>query len=268
MPIILSIIVPIYNAEKYIHNFMNNYDYLFEEQVEIILINDGSTDSTQKMLKKYADMNNIKIVSTEHNGSASARNLGLRLSLGEYVIFTDIDDYLNISLTLSLIEYMKEKGINILRNNFAVSDLPNSKFYVNPEINFEFTHFDDQNILIHMGFWSYIFRREVLFVNNLFFWPTLKDINSRYFVIDDWFFLLSLFNRKLLIYESNVTIYNYYVNASAEKKAHYVSQQKELLKCYFNIFRSQKLRKNFVSRNTWRYILLDIFRSIRFNIFP
>ena len=93
--IILSVIVPVYNAEINVNKFMENFDLSHAEQIELILIDDGSDDSTSKLLKQYANLRNVKVIFSTHNGSASARNIGLNVSKGEYVIFSDIDDYLD-----------------------------------------------------------------------------------------------------------------------------------------------------------------------------
>ena len=91
----LSIIIPAYNAEQYIKPCLdsilqNSKDFLSE--TEIIVINDGSTDNTLKILKDYNKHKNIKIHTTINQGVSVARNLGISLAKGEWITFIDADD--------------------------------------------------------------------------------------------------------------------------------------------------------------------------------
>ncbi len=96
-PILLSIIVPVYNAEKYISTCL---DSLLEQDIdksnyEIICINDGSTDSSLSILQSYSQKHpNIRLIDKPNGGVASARNLGLEVSQGQYVWFIDADDWI------------------------------------------------------------------------------------------------------------------------------------------------------------------------------
>lgn len=92
----VSIIVPVYNAEKYLEKCVlsilnQTYPYL-----EIIAINDGSTDSTLTILEKFAKSDNrLKILTITNNGVSNARNVGIEASSGEYIMFIDSDDYID-----------------------------------------------------------------------------------------------------------------------------------------------------------------------------
>ena len=96
----LSIIVPVYNVEKYIEKCLNSLCNP-EIEKEIIIVNDGSTDSSLKIVeefKKNHDKENIIIISQENKGLSEARNTGLRKAKGEYVSFIDSDDFVNNKL--------------------------------------------------------------------------------------------------------------------------------------------------------------------------
>ena len=92
---LISMIVPVFNAEKYIENFINlcsNQEY---SNLEIVFIDDGSTDNTLQFIKKACDdFNNIRVYSQKNKGPSSARNYGLKCAIGEFVIFADVDDYI------------------------------------------------------------------------------------------------------------------------------------------------------------------------------
>ena len=92
---LISLIVPFYNCEKYIEECIKsliNQDY---DNIEIILINDGSTDLSTEIAKKYAKKDNrIRLVEQENSGVSVARNKGIELAKGEYIAFVDSDDFL------------------------------------------------------------------------------------------------------------------------------------------------------------------------------
>ncbi len=96
--IVLSFIIPIYNAEKNIKNCINSIVRENENNYEIILINDGSTDKSKEVCDEIvSSYNNIKVMHTVNNGQGKARNLGLDIACGKYVMFVDIDDEIILS---------------------------------------------------------------------------------------------------------------------------------------------------------------------------
>lgn len=91
----LSIIIPAYNADQYIRSCLDSILQNSKESLaktEIIVINDGSTDNTLKILESYNQYKNIKIHTTKNQGVSAARNLGISLAKGEWVTFIDADD--------------------------------------------------------------------------------------------------------------------------------------------------------------------------------
>lgn len=90
----ISIIVPIYNCEKYVEECLDSILSQSLSEKEIICVDDGSTDNTLMILKRYEIENeDILVFNQKHLGASAARNLGLRVAKGEYVIFMDSDDY-------------------------------------------------------------------------------------------------------------------------------------------------------------------------------
>lgn len=94
----LSIIVPCYNSEKYIDECLSSVISFMDNEVELVIINDGSTDSSEQIIfnkiSQYTHLN-ILYVKRENGGLSKARNHGISLSSGEYVAFLDADDFLN-----------------------------------------------------------------------------------------------------------------------------------------------------------------------------
>ena len=92
----ISIIIPVYNAEKYLKKCIDSVINQNVESKEIILVNDGSIDNSQEIIDeyvaKYPDM--IKAIKQENAGQAVARNVGIENASGEFLAFLDSDDYL------------------------------------------------------------------------------------------------------------------------------------------------------------------------------
>ncbi len=104
----ISVIVPVYNAEKYLGKCVNsilNQDY---KDIELILVDDGSKDSSPAMCDEFAKQDKrIKVVHKENGGPAKARNTGLDIAKGEYIAFVDSDDWLEPDMYSHLIELIK-----------------------------------------------------------------------------------------------------------------------------------------------------------------
>ena len=95
----VSIIVPVYNVEKYLEKCLDSLVMQTLKDTEIIVVNDGSTDCSSKIIKKYEEKyENIKSYSKKNGGLSDARNYGLKYVTGEYVAFLDSDDYVDKTL--------------------------------------------------------------------------------------------------------------------------------------------------------------------------
>ena len=98
MNTLLSVIVPIYNAENNLEKCLDSIIDQTYKNLELILINDGSTDGSLKICNKYKKNDNrIRLFSKENNGVSSARNLGISMAKGHYITFVDADDYLDLN---------------------------------------------------------------------------------------------------------------------------------------------------------------------------
>lgn len=105
---IFSILMPVYNAGKYLERCLKSIVDQTFDKFEIICINDGSTDNSAEILEKYKEKDSrMKVIHIENHGIAYARNLALKCAMGEYVYFVDSDDWLE----LSLLEIINNKWI-------------------------------------------------------------------------------------------------------------------------------------------------------------
>lgn len=90
----VSIVIPVYNAEKYVEKCINSIFNNTYKNFEIILINDGSTDNSLEILNKFSKNKKIKIYTQDNHGAAYSRNFGLKKAMGKYITFMDSDDYI------------------------------------------------------------------------------------------------------------------------------------------------------------------------------
>lgn len=89
----VSVIIPVYNVEKYLDDCLENVVNQTLQDIEIICVNDGSTDNSLEVLQKYENEDaRIKIINKENGGLSSARNAGIKEAKGEYILFLDSDD--------------------------------------------------------------------------------------------------------------------------------------------------------------------------------
>lgn len=112
----VSVIVPVYNGEKYIKSCLDSILKQTLKEIEIIIINDGSTDSTQEILENYQNQYNdkIKIIKKENEGQGKARNVGIDLSKGEFITFIDADDEIEPNMLQSMYELLKKEDADIV----------------------------------------------------------------------------------------------------------------------------------------------------------
>lgn len=113
-----SIIIPCYNAEPYLERCLNSIISQSYKNFEIIIINDGSSDKSLEIIKKYLNIfGNIKCINQKNQGVAIARNNGINQISGNKFIFVDADDYINPDLLWHLNEVLKKRNSDIIRFN-------------------------------------------------------------------------------------------------------------------------------------------------------
>lgn len=126
----VSVIVSVYNGEKYLKKCLNSLQEQTLENIEIICINDGSTDNSLKILNDYANNDNrIKVISKENAGAGSARNIGLDNVNGKYVSFVDADDWVDLDMLEKLYNISESKGTDIVIFKMLDYDEKNHEFY-------------------------------------------------------------------------------------------------------------------------------------------
>lgn len=170
---ILSIIIPIYNVEKYIgkclESIISQIGHLTsEDEIEIVIVNDGTPDNSMSVVGKYGcQYDYIRIINQDNKGLSAARNAGLKIARSKYVWFFDSDDYLKEN-TLAKIVANLTNDIDLY-----ILGLEHVNDYGHILYDFIFPEKDDlQNVLSHNVFMAqlYIVRRDILINNDVYFY--------------------------------------------------------------------------------------------------
>lgn len=173
---LVSIIVPMYNVEQFIGKCIDSIVGQTYKNIEIILIDDGSPDQSGNIAEKLALTDTrIQVIRTKNQGVSSARNLGIKLSKGEYLIFVDSDDY----LSPDYVDYMMSMALNneaefVMSKNCHLFPSTETK-YDDPIDNIEIWSPEKAaSILLYpgkieIGCWNKLFLKEFIVDNNIVF---------------------------------------------------------------------------------------------------
>lgn len=117
---LISIIVPVYNADKYLYNCLYSLVNQTYKNIEIIVINDGSTDNSEQIIKKFKyKYKNVIALYEDNKGVSYARNKGIELAKGKYLMFVDSDDYVSTTIIEEMYNVMIEKNVNLVQCDFV-----------------------------------------------------------------------------------------------------------------------------------------------------
>ena len=122
----VSVIVPVYNVEKYISKCLDTLVNQTLDDIEIIIVNDGSKDKSKEIIKKYEMqyLEKIKYYEKENGGLSDARNYGMKYANGEYIAFLDSDDYVELDMYEKMYEIAKKENSDMVECNF-IWEYPN-----------------------------------------------------------------------------------------------------------------------------------------------
>lgn len=203
----LSIIIPVYNVEKYLEECLNSISKIKDINYEILIVNDGSPDNSQKIIEEFCKNNNkAKFFIKENGGISSARNYGLERAKGKYIWFVDSDDFINPD------EFQKfykglEKDLEILIGNFHI--FKNNNFSKEEKLLEDNIVLSGKEILNKKGktiigktyVWRNLYNRGFLINNKLYFKEEI--------VIEDQLFTIQCLLKAKKIKFINSYIYYY-----------------------------------------------------------
>ncbi|MBU3142618.1 glycosyltransferase [Clostridium sp. CF012] len=121
--IVVSLIMPVYNVEAYIEKCLCSALSQTLTDIEIIVVNDGSTDNSMKIVNSFASKyNNLRIINKENGGLSSARNSGLEIARGKYIAFIDSDDYIDKAMIEEMYASARDRQLDIVCCNLTKVD--------------------------------------------------------------------------------------------------------------------------------------------------
>lgn len=203
----LSVIVIGYNIEKYIEKCLQSLKEQTYKKLEIIFIDDGSSDNTYKIAKKIAEeMSNLKVFTKTNSGPGAARNYGIKKSTGKYITFVDGDDFLEKeTYQKAMNKIILEKsdlcifGYKKVYENRVKHISLNKAFYKLPNVKKDIlSKSDDTSIFL----WNKIFKKEIIFKNKIFL------LEQKYFEDNSFIYRYLFFTDKISILEKDY-LYNY-----------------------------------------------------------
>jgi len=207
---VISVIVPVYNVETYLPQCLDSILGQDHDALEVILIDDGSTDASGKICDEYLEKDGrIRVIHQKNGGAASAKNAGLRAATGEYLSFVDSDDYLEPEVYGYMVGKLKESGADAAQ--FSFRDVyrtrteehilqPGEGIMGGKEYLVRFTK-DWTCALL----WNKLYRRSLF--HDIFFEEGHK-------IDDEYFTYQGILNAKRVVFDEK-TVYNYRRRASS-----------------------------------------------------
>lgn len=203
----VSVVIPVYNVEKYLEDCLDSIVNQTLKDIEIICINDGSTDDSLAILNRYAENDNRMIViSQENGGHAVATNKGMSMATGEYLYLMDSDDIVKLNALEDTYNIAKEKNLDFVIFKAINYNDPEKRFYETEVYSMSnllkavgtnvFNYKDiPQDVMFNMSVtpWSKLYNREfieridakfpvgLVFEDNVFFWRVLFNADRIYF---------------------------------------------------------------------------------------
>lgn len=217
----ISIIVPIYNSEKYLRKCIDSILKQTYKDFELILVNDGSSDNSLVICKGYND-HRIRIISTENSGVSNARNMGIDIAQGEYIAFVDSDDSLPENALLKLHKTMIEHNCDMVLGSYCLvygnNCVPHSQRLKPGAYLFRNLH----NIMIDDGtlsgfligsVWGTLYRTKIIRQHNILFNRNIKNNEDGLFNFE-----YALHAQTLFVIKDNVYYYHQYKNSSRSRE--------------------------------------------------
>lgn len=190
MPLV-SIIIPIYNTEKYLPKCLDSVLSQTLKDIEVLLINDGSTDGSQKICEEYACKDKrIQVLHTTNQGVSHARNLGLEMAKGEYISFIDSDDWIDTDMIATLYQLITTQHTDLSSCGYIIeSESGNVIYKINEKSTYVLDKWEAITSLFHDShyrykgnIWDKLFKKEIIDRNMLRFNESIYYNEDRLFI--------------------------------------------------------------------------------------
>ena len=221
---LISVIIPIYNAEKYLEKCLTSILNQDCKNIELLLIDDGSTDNSGSICDYYAQRySNVFAYHKKNNGSASARNYGLALSKGDYISFVDADDYLNRNFFNILLNLAIRHDADIVQCDYItvkeyVEESAEAQTTIDECYN-RITEYQNTDVLkMFCNKKSYI--KEAVLWNKIYkkeLFEGLRFPENKY--VDDEFLICQIIYRAQKIIDVDLKLYYYYMSENSQMRS-------------------------------------------------
>lgn len=241
---LISVIVPVYNIEKYLPRCIDSILNQTYKNWEAIFINDGSTDNSLKILEEYKKRDErIKIIDKKNEGSGTARNDGMESSEGEYIAFLDSDDWYEKNFLEKLYNNLIENNSDVVICNpkMTYDDISKNKkinTYFFNEIELNKTPEKILGILAMPVVWNKLYKKDIIVKNKIKF--------PNYSFCEDVEFLYKIFLYANKVSKIEDNLYNYYQREDSVTKKIKEESIKQLYQVLKNI--ENYIKKNFNSK--------------------
>ena len=244
----ISVIMPVYNVEKYLKKCIESVLSQTYKNFEIILVDDGSPDNCGKICDECAQKDErIKVIHKENGGVSSARNAGLKIATGDYIIFIDSDDYINENMFAHMIKNAKGNNSDIVVCNFNIekdgyikkcSEKIIKQFCETKDLTYifnrsRFSEFDDEFSISHTFscfLWRMMFSKKLI---------SEIEFNEKLKVMEDVEFFVRVLKKDENIKISHLDEYLYFYqirqNSAMRVKKEILDNHLELLLCLKNV---------------------------------
>ena len=234
---LISVIIPVYNGEQYLKNCIESIEAQSYEPLEVIVINDGSTDGTAEVCEKLAEAyENLFFVTTEDVGVSASRNRGISMAKGEFLTFVDADDRIHPQMLQRLYDAIEQTGSDIAGCQFTIWNAdreweiaansvpvnrPESKSYQKQE------YVEKQILCGNSRCWSKLYRRSLL-----------NRVNSKQWfregltIGEDMLFLMDLLPETGTIVEIDFHGYGYYQNPQGAMNRTFRPEYMDQIRCW------------------------------------
>lgn len=207
----LSVIIPVYNVENTLDQCVESVLSQGMDDMEVILIDDGSPDGCPQMCDAWAAKDGrVRVIHQDNNGLSEARNRGIDVAQGEYITFTDSDDFLTEGTLLPLIEWMEQHSeVDMLEYSVRSDDARSIMLLLDDKV-YETAkdYWLDSRAWDHMYAWNKVFRRKVL--------STLRFEKDRLF--EDILLMAKVMRTNAAIATTSLGYYNYRYNEKGISK--------------------------------------------------
>lgn len=166
---LVSIIIPVYNVEKYLDKCLTTVVFQNYDNLQIILVDDGSTDNSLSICKRWSSKDErIEVYSKKNGGLSDARNYGLRYAKGEYISFVDSDDWISLNMISKMVSVFSENDVDMVTCQFITVNNGNAKLFFHQDKKLNIIDrkgmfkllLEDNNMTSHV--WRKMYKRNLI----------------------------------------------------------------------------------------------------------